>query len=233
MFTLSAFPSPVVPRTVRAPLGFSLSFAPGNYSPRTSGRGPVSDTDRELRLGHQTRPPIDVLTHFVRPRVAPQLGTSVRWPTSPSVTSGLRQNQCTMAWPDLGSTALSWAAAVRLEGSMRGDEARVVAAFVAWLESCGWSVETEVAYADVVARRGDAILYCEAKGRTAAIGLDMDTLYGQVLRRMPAEPSPDTTFGVVVPTAAVGAAQRVPLWVREQLNIVIYEVGDDGSVAER
>jgi hypothetical protein len=62
------------PRTVREPLGFSLSFAPGNYSPRTSGRGPVSDTDRELRLGHQTRPPIDVLTHFVRPRVAPLLG---------------------------------------------------------------------------------------------------------------------------------------------------------------
>jgi len=56
------------------PLGFSLSFAPGNYSPRTSGRGPVSDTDRELRLGHQTRPPIDVLTHYVRPRVAPQFG---------------------------------------------------------------------------------------------------------------------------------------------------------------
>jgi hypothetical protein len=64
------------------PLGFSLSFAPGNYSPRTSGRGPVSDTDRELRLGHQTRPPIDVLTHFVRPRVAPHLGKSghcIRW----------------------------------------------------------------------------------------------------------------------------------------------------------
>jgi hypothetical protein len=59
------------------PLGFSLSFAPGNCSPRTSERGPVSDTDRELRLGHQTRPPIDVLTHFVRPRVAPQLGRSV------------------------------------------------------------------------------------------------------------------------------------------------------------
>ena len=116
---------------------------------------------------------------------------------------------------------------------MRGDEARVVAAFVAWLESCGWSVETEVAFVDVVARRENTILYCEAKGRTAAIGLDVDTLYGQLLRRMPAEPSTNTRFGVVVPTAAVDAALRVPLWVRERLHIAIYEVGDDGSVAER
>jgi hypothetical protein len=67
------------------PLGFSLSFAPGNCSPRTSERGPVSDTDRELRLGHQTRPPIDVLTHFVRPRVAPQLGTTTWPPTAATV----------------------------------------------------------------------------------------------------------------------------------------------------
>lgn len=116
---------------------------------------------------------------------------------------------------------------------MRGDEARVVAAFVAWLENCGWSVETEVAHVDVVARRADAILYCEAKGRTTEIGLDVDTLYGQLLRRMPTDPSPNITFGVVVPTAAVGAAQRVPSWVRERLNIVIYEVGDNGNVAER
>jgi hypothetical protein len=68
-----------------APLGFSLSFAPGNYSPRTSGRGPVSDTDRKLRLGHQTRPPIDVLTHFVRPRVAPHLGRCVRESCAPGL----------------------------------------------------------------------------------------------------------------------------------------------------
>ncbi|MDP9792878.1 hypothetical protein J2S43_001390 [Catenuloplanes nepalensis] len=109
----------------------------------------------------------------------------------------------------------------------------MVAAFAAWLESGGWSVETEVAYVDVVARRDDAIMYCEAKGRTAAVGLDVDTLYGQLLRRMPAEPAPNATFGVVVPTIAVGAAQRVPLWVRQRLNIVIYEVGDDSSVTER
>jgi hypothetical protein len=36
----------------------------------------------------------------------------------------------------------------------------------------------------VFARRGDERLYAEAKGRMAAIGLDVDTLYGQLLRRM-------------------------------------------------
>jgi hypothetical protein len=47
------------------PLGFSLSFAPGNYSPRTSGREPVSDTDRELRLGH-FHPTSNRRTHSTR-----------------------------------------------------------------------------------------------------------------------------------------------------------------------
>ena len=47
------------------PLGFSLSFAPGNYSPRTSGREPVSDTDRELRLGH-LHPTSNRRTHSTR-----------------------------------------------------------------------------------------------------------------------------------------------------------------------
>ena len=70
----SPFVSPVLtfglpltcsPRTVREPLGFSLSFAPGNYSPRTSGRGPISDTDRELRLGH-LHPTSNRRTHSTR-----------------------------------------------------------------------------------------------------------------------------------------------------------------------
>jgi hypothetical protein len=41
------------PRTEREPFGFSLSSVPGHCWPRTSGRGPVTDTDRELRLRHQ------------------------------------------------------------------------------------------------------------------------------------------------------------------------------------
>lgn len=32
---------------------------------------------------------------------------------------------------------------------MRGDEARVVDAFVRWLEADGWAVEREIGFADV------------------------------------------------------------------------------------
>src|SRR6266487_1145993 len=45
-------------RSERATLGFSLSFAPSRYQPRTSGRGQVQDTDLKSRLRHdQAEPP--------------------------------------------------------------------------------------------------------------------------------------------------------------------------------
>jgi hypothetical protein len=50
---------------------------------------------------------------------------------------------------------------------------------------------------------------------------------------MPAQPQPDARFAVVVPTEAVAAAERVPHWVRERMNISIYEVREDGDVIER
>ncbi len=115
---------------------------------------------------------------------------------------------------------------------MIGDEARVVEAFCAWLEREGWTVRREVKFTDVVAERGGERLYVEAKGHTAAIGLDVDTLYGQLLRRMPDE-SARARYGVVVPTAAVAAALRVPDWVRQRLKIDIYEVTNEGSVVRR
>jgi hypothetical protein len=92
---------------------------------------------------------------------------------------------------------------------MRGDEKRVVDAFVAWLEENGWTTDTEVNFVDVCARRGDERLYAEAKGRTAAVGLDVDTLYGQLLRRM-ADPGAGARYAVVVPTAAIPAVQGGP-----------------------
>ena len=51
-FTQSALPLTCDTQSERVPLGFSLSFAPSHYWPRTSGRGPVSNTDQDLRLGH-------------------------------------------------------------------------------------------------------------------------------------------------------------------------------------
>ena len=49
---------------------------------------------------------------------------------------------------------------------MRGDEARVVEAFSAYLSSEGWQVEREVDFVDVRATRDRATLYAEAKGRS-------------------------------------------------------------------
>jgi len=113
---------------------------------------------------------------------------------------------------------------------VRGDEERVIAAFVAWLEADGWAVRREVDYCDVVARRGDRTLYAEAKRRTAAMGLDVDTMYGQLLRRDPLDDALGAEYGVVVPTEARTAALRVPLAVRELLGITVYVVDEAGGV---
>jgi hypothetical protein len=113
---------------------------------------------------------------------------------------------------------------------MRGDEERVVDSFSLFLEAEGWQVEREVDFCDIVAVRGAEKIYAEAKGRTAAIGLDIDTLYGQLLRRMPIAEDPDARFAVVVPEVGRSSATRVPTRVRELLRIDVYTVDENGSV---
>jgi hypothetical protein len=113
-----------------------------------------------------------------------------------------------------------------------GDEQRVVDAFCRHLEGDGWVVSREVAFCDVVAERDGEVIYAEAKGRTKEIGLDVDTLYGQLLRRMPISDASISRFAVVVPSAAVAAATRVSPRVREMLRIDVYEVADDDRVVE-
>ncbi|GIU95779.1 MAG: hypothetical protein KatS3mg012_2236 [Gaiellaceae bacterium] len=115
---------------------------------------------------------------------------------------------------------------------MRGDEARVIRAFVAWLEAEGWSVEQEVGFCDVVARRDGVTMFVEAKGETQAIGTDVDTMYGQILRRMPIAENESYRFAVVVPTRARDAALRVPRRTRELLRISVYEVTAESVVHE-
>ena len=109
----------------------------------------------------------------------------------------------------------------------------VVPAFCRWLEDQGWETETEAEYVDVVARRGNETIYAEVKGRTKrSPGAGLDTLYGQLLRRMPAEEvgNPNTRFAVVIPTGAEAAALRVPRRVRDVLRIDVYAVSDDGQI---
>ena len=109
----------------------------------------------------------------------------------------------------------------------------VVPAFRQWLEAQGWETETETEFVDVVAHRGNETIYAEVKGRTnSRPGAGLDTLYGQLLRRMPAEEvgDPNTRFAVVVPAGAEAAALRVPKRVRDVLRIDVYAVSDDGQV---
>jgi hypothetical protein len=110
----------------------------------------------------------------------------------------------------------------------------VVPAFRRSLETQGWKTETETGFVDVVAHRGNETIYAEVKGRTKSRpGAGLDTLYGQLLRRMPVEEvgDPNTRFAVVIPTGAEAAALRVPKRVRELLRIDVYAVSDDGQVA--
>lgn len=107
-------------------------------------------------------------------------------------------------------------------------EAEVVAAFVRWLEADGWTMRTEVAWADVVAERGNERLIAEAKGMTSEPGLDIDTLYGQLLRRI--IPDEDVRYAVVLPAPLVAKAMRVQDSVRALLKINVYGVEADGRV---
>lgn len=109
----------------------------------------------------------------------------------------------------------------------------VVPAFCEWLEARGWTTEIEASFVDVMARRGDKTIFAEVKGRTKGRpGAGLDTLYGQLLRRMSAETFSDDNvrFAVVVPTGAEAAAIRVPKEVRDALRIDVYAVSDDGEV---
>jgi hypothetical protein len=100
------------------------------------------------------------------------------------------------------------------------DEARVVAAFGRYLAADGWEVvrsRPSRNEPDVVAVLGTRRLVAEAKGRTMAARTDIDTMYGQILRRI--EPGTDTHYAVVVPTAFVARALDVTPAVRETLRI--------------
>ena len=107
----------------------------------------------------------------------------------------------------------------------------MVEVFARYLRDRGWVASEEVDFCDLVAERDGERLFVEAKGRTAAIGTDVDTMYGQVLRRMPIAEDPASRFAVVVPTAAQAAALRVSPRIRALLSIEVFVVGDDGTVS--
>ena len=107
----------------------------------------------------------------------------------------------------------------------------MIAAFSTWLAEQGWTdIRTEVTYCDVVAQRDGTTLYAEAKGHTSEPGTDADTLYGQLLRRMPPVDDPSARFAIVVPTRVLRHVLRVPPRVRAALHMDVYVVDDTGHV---
>lgn len=113
-----------------------------------------------------------------------------------------------------------------------GSEAVVVEVFRTWLVGQGWDVGPRPAHGDhpdIVARHPDGRrLVVEAKGFTRDAGTDLDTGYGQLLRRMKGEPA--TTYALVVAGSIVRFAQRVPGDVRAMLGIALYTVDARGKV---
>ena len=107
-------------------------------------------------------------------------------------------------------------------------EADVVRAFADHLRDRGWTVDLDVERVDVVATRGGRTFIAEAKGVTSAPGLDVDTGYGQLLRRM--RDDPDVSYGLVVPDQLEYPAMRVQAHVLAQLDVSVYLVDDAGSV---
>jgi predicted RecB family endonuclease len=115
---------------------------------------------------------------------------------------------------------------------MRGDGGRVEQVFAAWLSSQGWQVRRQVGYMDVVAERNGQRLVAEVKGRTGSPGLDVDTLFGQLLRRM-AGGDDSTRYAVVVRAGrSLTAVERVHPDVRRALRLEVYTVTDEDEVTQ-
>lgn len=111
-------------------------------------------------------------------------------------------------------------------------EAQVQAALVTHLLDRGWDVTTESDdHIDIIARRGAEHLVIEVKGHTTSPGLDVDTAYGQLLRRMTAARD-EATFILAVPESLATAAARVSPAVRRRLGIEIWLISDFGGVRQ-
>lgn len=115
----------------------------------------------------------------------------------------------------------------------RGSEAAVEDAFVSYLEADGWDVRRQVKYVDVVATKDGRTLKAEVKGRTGpSQGLDTDTMFGQILRRLPEQADEKFTAAAVVPAESISTVHRIPSWVLKRVGIVVYTVDTTGKVEQ-
>ena len=78
---------------------------------------------------------------------------------------------------------------------------------------------------------GAQTLYGEAKGLTSAPGLDINTLYGQLLTRMVDEVDANAKYAVIVRAKHEALALRVPRRARDLLGIEVYVVDEGDQVS--
>jgi hypothetical protein len=64
------------------------------------------------------------------------------------------------------------------------------------------------------------------------VGLDVDMMFGQLLRRMKSEPSQGDQYAAVLPSEAGAAVLRVPERVRQALGVRVFLVSNDNEVTE-
>lgn len=108
-------------------------------------------------------------------------------------------------------------------------EAEVQAAFVRHLLERGWDPTVDGSdHVDVSARRGAEHLVAEVKGDTGSPGTDVDTLVGQLLRRI--DPDTDERYVLVVTERLLAKVQRIAGRVLARLGIEVAVVDDLGGV---
>ena len=108
-------------------------------------------------------------------------------------------------------------------------EAEVQAAFVAHLLERGWDPTVNGPdHVDVRARRGAELLVAEVKGDTGSPGTDVDTLVGQLLRRI--DPEVGERYVLVVTERLLVRVQRIDGRVLARLGIEVVVVDDLGGV---
>lgn len=110
------------------------------------------------------------------------------------------------------------------------NEAEVLGAFLAWAQSNGFAQLPARGDEDAILNDRLGLVIVEAKGNTTSRGTDIDTLYGQLLRRMHPNHPMTTRYAAVVPSACLEAICRVSAAVRAQLRIDVYTVGEDGTI---
>jgi hypothetical protein len=115
-------------------------------------------------------------------------------------------------------------------------ENRVARIFIDWLIEDGWAVregrpDTE---ADVVAARAGESLLAELKSDTGDdMGTDVDTAFGQLLRRMPEHDDANVRYAIAVPGARADKVERVAARVLTGLRIEVYLVDETTRTVTR